>query len=75
MSPLKTFSGLCGKISVSYTHLDVYKRQDEGGDARPSQAQDQGAPRNHVKTLLLVYLEADDGSQAHAQRHRHAEKA
>ena len=48
---------------------------DEGGDARPSQAQDQGAPRNHVKTVLLVYLEADDGSQAHAQRHRHAEKA
>ena len=31
--------------------------------------------RDSVQTVLLVYLEADDGSQAHAQRTRHAEKA
>ena len=28
----KCSSGVCGNISVSYTHLDVYKRQDTDRD-------------------------------------------
>ena len=48
---------------------------DEGGNARSGQAQDQGAPGDYVKAVLLVHLEADHRPQAHAQRHRHPEKA
>ena len=48
---------------------------DERCNARPGQAQEQGTPGNHVKAVLLVYLKADDGAQAHAQRHCHAEEA